>query len=1097
MNTKSEFFNGTEIKGAVTRSVDGFIEFPEAVSSFKKSMTPPVPPSLRMLVNTSDVIVGLPNSAMGSDIFITGPVDFNRVLVQTSQDAVASSLAGSDKILDIPETFKNVTISNTGVSHDFVCTSNSVSDSSLSDLRVRECAMLDGGGSLGFSPLSLKSSTKPSDGSLVGMSENEKLYEIPSLTFYKQGTFKSDCSSSGCDPVVKDGFTAPFIQREGLLSLRIVLRDDLESYSRGGTSAPKKWSDFTGNLTFLSYDNGASSAKIWYEKSENPGGVIKCSLNDGTKSSPVIVSKDWNIEDSFTIGFSWGGMDAKCLLNDKVIENSFASKLAPGQLFQFAIPGEKFSIGGALGSTSISNNFRYSFDYYINFYSSRNPEELYCSPVGKWSSELDSLSVNNKFACAEIKKESEFLTSRDFGIGTLVEGNDRKFVWTGSKCCGEWGQMPEFYNDPIRVTSNGLPDKSYFYEGNVNLDAGGCWNSSFVSAGTSELWGRPSSDGKPSLLDGAVMNINGSFVGCDIKDSGILSLNESRAKIQTTAKLVTNYPACTMLNSSLHIAVSSAPSKSYSLCQPGGSGNGVWKSFVIPADPNSPSNPVRGFDGSNPQIVGLVPVMVKLLSGAEVKVLSDSDSSGTKISKTSLDGESLFNLSYMVGSDKKYYSSNGCCVKGYCWNGESCIADQTADSSMTLTKDKYRCEKDAGEGVWTEIVPKISPDFGAVGFCPKSEHCFAKNPSGGSIVGNRTSWYESSNSRNNFWCAQSGTFITFQSSNSDTAPKRDAFCNNGLWTSRAVYLSSALYDLVKGSNNFELFCGSVQEVKSVSGSDAATGSLGIDNSCKPVDGDSSKPDNCISNMCVLKRPNLPVIIGAVLNVPINKSTTDNSATFLKSLGSSGNKECDLVISENKDTFAKCSSVGTTSSSKTLFYNPVKQIAIFSTDNSITIPSAPTKRVAQLFSDSSNIFNSSDADIVNALYSTTVYQNVEGSSVSETTIDSSLKPLYFRSDYSKIFLAGNSSNSGQRNVYAMLVEGYPGVPVGGDAMKSLFVVYQNFPSQIRSNLDAYESILGVYNSGNDYYVVASDVDKFPSSGTSWKDLTTKLRIIGGS
>ncbi|MBI4139572.1 hypothetical protein HY483_01275 [Candidatus Woesearchaeota archaeon] len=1098
LTTKSEFFVDGASQGAVTRSVDNLLEFPGAVSSFEKSVTPPVPSSLRVTVTSGDVLTGLSSSNIGSDIFISDPISFDKLFVQTKQDAVTSALSGSDKILKIPETFKKVTVFNSGKSHDFVCTSKSVNDNSLTGLWIRECAMVDGGGSSGFASLSPKSLTKNIDGSLVGKSSSEKLYEIPSLTFSNVGTFHSSCSPN-CDLVVKDGFNAPFLQGDGLISLRVVL-NGLEKIGggRGGSLTATDWSDFVGTLTFLSYNNGASSAKIWFEKpSATGGGVIKCSLNDGTKSSPVEVSQPWNIENSFTVGFSWGALNAECLLNGVVVEKSFASKLGPLQLFQFAVPGQKFSIGGILSSTSIDDNYKYSFDYYIDFYSSRNSEELYCSPFGRWSSELDSLSLNNKFACAEIKKSSQFLTSRDLDIGTVDSGNDRKFVWTGSKCCGEWGQMPEFYNDRLPLSSN-KPDVNAFYQGKVDEDSGGCWNSTFVASGTSQLWGKISIDDntRPSLLGGAVANINGQFVGCDIKDSGILSLTAGNANMRTSENLVAGYPACSMLNASLHTSVSSNPLKQYALCQPGGSGNGKWNIFNIPQDPLDVSNPVRGFDGSNPQIVGLVPVMVKLLSDNSVKELSNSPSTG-KFSKDSVIGEELFNLSYFESVNKNYYSATGCCVKGYCWNGNSCVSDQKNDASLSLTKEKYRCETAAnGDGVWTEITPKTSPDFGSTGFCPKAEHCFAKTPSGGSVVGNRTSWYESSDSWNKFWCANSGTFISFHSSTSSNPPRRDAFCDNGAWTSRATYLSSALYDFVKSSNDYELFCGSVKDVKSVSGVSAAIGSMGVDNSCKPVDGDSSRPDNCISTMCVLKRPNLPVIIGAVLNVPINKSTTDNSATFLKSLGSTNNNECLSIISQSRDEFMKCSNVGT----KTLYYNPVKQLAIFSVDSSITKPSS-SKSINDLFLSQSNtnIFNSAvGSPAENALYSTTVYQDINGLSVPSTTKDSSSKPLYSRADYSKVFLAKSSTTSGASIVYAILFEDvYIGVPSGGTPRSSFFAVYENAHPQIKENLDRYKSVLGVYNSGSNYYVVASEVNKFSTADTSWKDLTTKLRLIGGS
>jgi len=97
------------------------------------------------------------------------------------------------------------------------------------------------------------------------------------------------------------------------------------------------------------------------------------------------------------------------------------------------------------------------------------PGTWYCASDGDWTTDLD---IKDNTSC-------------------MLAG----FSWTGSKCCSEADDDEEYYNDD----SPGA--------------LGGCWNKAFIESGEFSVEDR-------------VLNFNGSFNGCRITESDLLSLKD-------------------------------------------------------------------------------------------------------------------------------------------------------------------------------------------------------------------------------------------------------------------------------------------------------------------------------------------------------------------------------------------------------------------------------------------------------------------------------------------------------------------------------------------------------------------------------------------
>ena len=1119
LSTQSRFKHGTTIVDApIQHNQDESIQFPDARNSFEQVFTMPSSSRLHLKVDVPDkVLVGLRQNNLGTDFDIFDAGTFDKVYAQNVADSIMASLSSNDLILKSPPSFRNVTVTNGSISHDFVCSATKVTnDPSMSDVQIRECgAMMSGAQAiplgltlLQVSPLSdfIPTITTTADKTLVSSRGGigEKIYSNPFIIYTSNGDFNSKCNSD-CDTEVKDGILAPFSQSDGRVLL-LVEPDNLENSGERDAKEVlqvKSWNDksFGIPITLLSYKNGASSASIVYNPSTRS---VTCSLDDGVPPiSDPISSSDDSVDATrpFSVGFGWGGLHVDCLLNNAKIGSGFITQS------QFVIPGQKFAIGGPEVGISTRSNTRseidhkweYQFKYYFDVYSYDATNELYCAPKSStssvWTPTLDFLQGTKGFLCEYVQKKETDLTSLDVGIGGHFGENSGKLIWTGTKCCGEQSQIPEYYNDPLKSTSAGVLDDSTIKS---SSSAGACWGSTFVLSGNSELSGRYiNNEDQEKILGGSVININGTFVGCAINDPKVLEIQD----IHTKSNLIPqskNYSVCSVVNASLQNSLSPATPHMYALCQPGSSGGagGVWITGSVGAG-SLPSD----FDGSNPEKVSLSSIRVKRIVDTTVQKLSNTNTpsfyngeiSSNVFSRNSTQGEELFNLSYDEGGVRMYRSASSCCGPNSCWDGTAnsgrgqCIQEQSHNNNNELypSKDKkYRCEKilpdgniDLTNGVatWVEKVERPAPDYGDSGFCPMDTQCFTKNQEN-SIVGNRTIWY-TSDTHDTFWCAEPGTYFTFKGSD-DLGNPRDVLCESGgSWSSRSLLLSSALYDIGKANNNFELFCGSREDIESTSaGADVAS----LTGTCNPVDV-TDIGDSCISTICVLKMKitdgkNVS-IIGTILNIPING--TIETKSFLKSLGSTTNTECTNAPSTG---FTYCTVAG-----KNVVYNRELQIVLFSKDfTTLTPPTTTSKSLLSKFYEFRNTFNYTiqNDEVRDALYM------VGGSGDAY----SNYKELFFRSDFSKLYV----SQKGSASTYSMFTKDtFVGVPSGDVKKSALFGIFEGANNAVLTNLK--KQYMGVYNdSSGTYYIVANDESPLlTESDSSWKDVMSKLRIIEGT
>jgi len=119
--------------------------------------------------------------------------------------------------------------------------------------------------------------------------------------------------------------------------------------------------------------------------------------------------------------------------------------------------------------------------------------DWYCKSDGAWAIDLDDDSV----ACA--------------GGG---------FTWTGRRCCSEGDDLVEYYNDP------------YLGEGT----GGGCWNKTFIGFG------------KFTSTDKRVINVNGTFHGCNVSNSSDLLRVQDQASCEAVLAGSNDVPCTVFVN---------------------------------------------------------------------------------------------------------------------------------------------------------------------------------------------------------------------------------------------------------------------------------------------------------------------------------------------------------------------------------------------------------------------------------------------------------------------------------------------------------------------------------------------------------------------
>ena len=133
------------------------------------------------------------------------------------------------------------------------------------------------------------------------------------------------------------------------------------------------------------------------------------------------------------------------------------------------------------------------------------PGYYYCTSNGTWDRDLDRYDEQT---CLAAK---------------TPDGNPAGFIWTGTYCCGELDDVPEFYND-------------------VGSGVGACWNSKIAYNGNVTTR-NPDTGLGDNIVD------SGEFFGCAIDQSNFNKNNDGYVNILDTHKadhLIRNKPYCTV-----------------------------------------------------------------------------------------------------------------------------------------------------------------------------------------------------------------------------------------------------------------------------------------------------------------------------------------------------------------------------------------------------------------------------------------------------------------------------------------------------------------------------------------------------------------------
>lgn len=231
-------------------------------------------------------------------------------------------------------------------------------------------------------------------------------------------------------------------------------------------------------------------------------------------------------------------------------------------------------------------------------------------------------------------------------------------------------------------------------------------------------------------------------------------------------------------------------------------------------------------------------------------------------------------------------SDKDCCVAGdSCWDGRSCVPDQSNDAELRITRG-FRCIR----GEWIEAISKLTPDRSGKGFCPRKSDCLV-NPMG--------------NVQNNYLpdrCFGPNAPVSARIQCSLYGPAclsdgqyfMDELCQDGNWTSRTKAIALELLDLASAQSPYDyaLFCGGYDDVLNVISSSSLE-SVSIRDYLGQTCSRGGMGVPCVNNFCALRYFGNKIAFGASINVPID----DSSKSFLKALGLSEHA-CDGAAIDN-------------------------------------------------------------------------------------------------------------------------------------------------------------------------------------------------------
>ena len=665
--------------------------------------------------------------------------------------------------------------------------------------------------------------------------------------------------------------------------------------------------------------------------------------------------------------------------------------------------------------------------------------KYYCTPQGTFEFKtLDAPSprpsapnFNNKFTCTEA------------GLS-----------WTGTKCCGEPDQRPEYYNDPAGSPTNtetspnrfpngctGSCDAPYFrlkYEQdvlNAIIAVGGVDLStqarvdSYRQAVTDELKskgfigvinptncnGNPSPD---SIIIGKQGDQYAEYYDIVI---GHGTPNPSPGIGYIEPANWRRCPGCGQSSPATCVTGTSTPSSTSA----GSSGiGGCWNSrfvssisFVDDTD-NSVINYGGVFHGCAIDKKNYNTRNDALLA------IKDTHTRAQLVTNRNYcfnDPEKNYVCSYTEkwiqtdGKDKSHFSTSPlenaaqkseCCAAMECWSGEKCVENQKDNPLAPLLGDGYKCI----DGNWKKLPKKCSPDENACGYCGEESQCLL-NPLSQSI-----------SSR----CINSGEY------------SGDDYCDNGQWSTRTKLLTLMLLGLK--TQDYVLFCDDKQNTL---------------NNLKYVIDSGEVAETVIANLqannfCVLKNKDKTIVATS-----INKNLEEVRGGFnILGITSCGN-------AKNDSNYYSCDSTNR------VWYNKKLKSIIYSQSPISVTPSQET--------------SSSLSDIIKIIIE----------AIKRLIIPPPFDESYVQSikRFDTLFLAQQDQSS---------IRG----TMEGKIFKNVVIEYNNFDKiNICDYINSFNeagsftlSGISCRKEGNNYYVLAqgSEFTSFNPESV-WTDLTAKLRL----
>ena len=448
------------------------------------------------------------------------------------------------------------------------------------------------------------------------------------------------------------------------------------------------------------------------------------------------------------------------------------------------------------------------------------------------------------------------------------------FAWTGSKCCGEPEDRPEYYND-LTTSAGGktgtgscdAPAGTAKYTNQVDAAI-----SSYLASNTA-IANTPNSDQNAvfTFLEGVaaeikrqnsgfsasgnVKNCNGNrgsdglIVGGASDNYGeyydLIGSQGSGASIGSSAQALfielADWKRCNCGRTTT--TTQNAPSTP-TTSGPSGLG-GCWNSEAVMSIGfvHGSKNSIGNYNG---QFYGcaLDKDNYNTENNAALS-LKDAFTHGALVINLpycSASPENSYYCSYTEkweatnGQNKSHFSTSPlpnasqkseCCAATECWDGQACIENQKNKPLSGVLGNGYRCI----DGEWKQMTQKCTPEGSACGYCPEETQCLL-NPLG-----------NSSNSQ----CINSSEY------------SNDDYCENGQWSSRTKLVALKLLSL--RSADYILFCDNKENTLNnlnylTNSGQAAAAVL------------TSLQTN---NFCVLKNNN-QIIIGTSINKPLENVT---------------------------------------------------------------------------------------------------------------------------------------------------------------------------------------------------------------------------------